>query len=727
MVYLVSDNYNLFSNFKRVSVEESLRLLESINVVGVDTETSQLECHTGTLLTLQLGNKQIQVVVDCTSVDVKLYKHYLESDRLFIFHNAKFDLKWLYKHRIVPNKIYDTFIAEKVLNLGLNTKCSLQAVADKYLGVYIDKSIRGDIITNGLSEEVIAYAAKDVIYLEDIMLKQKELIDYRGQDFAIRMECAFTPVLAYIEFCGIRLDVDKWKYKMSLDEEALCKSEDTLNNWVIDYCSKKGNIPIDIWNKGKAKTKYPLGVYAVQSQPMLFEELEEPIKCILNWNSSNQLIPLFEELGFNVWTKDKKTGISKKSADTRLISLQKDISDIVNPYKEYSASKKRTSAFGQNYLDAINFKTKRLHAEFNQLISSGRMSCGKGNYESEDSDNDKSINIQQLPNDHLTRECFIAHDGYKIIASDYGDQEGHMFAELADDKAWIDFYNDPAIRDGHSFVAKMIFKEELSDIKESDVKKIRPDLRQKAKAPRFTFNYKGTPKALQANTGLPIEECEKMFDNYFSAFSGIKKYFEKQEKEMWERGYILISEISNMRSYIPYWSEFKWLDDNKNKYSNIWDYYKTGKDLYYKGKLQEIKIPILLDAINLLKDNKSLEVMAYTLGYDINAIVYFLLKYLFKMKSSYSNKSANMPSQGTSGHMSKIAAIKYFNSIKERGLLFKHLIINIVHDEILIEVPENKAQEEANILQQCMEDSAKIFCKKLSIKAVPEIGDYWIH
>lgn len=64
-------------------------------------------------------------------------------------------------------------------------------------------------------------------------------------------------------------------------------------------------------------------------------------------------------------------------------------------------------------------------------------------------------------------------------------QEGHRFADLSEDKAWIDFYNDESGRDGHSFVAKMIFKDELKDIPEDQVKVVRKDLRQKAKAPRF--------------------------------------------------------------------------------------------------------------------------------------------------------------------------------------------------------------------------------------------------
>ena len=95
MIYLVTNNNNLVSNntYKVITIEESLNLLEPLRVVGLDTETLGTEIWKGTLVLLQLGNKDVQVVIDCTTIDIKLYKNYLESDRVFIIHNAKFDLR----------------------------------------------------------------------------------------------------------------------------------------------------------------------------------------------------------------------------------------------------------------------------------------------------------------------------------------------------------------------------------------------------------------------------------------------------------------------------------------------------------------------------------------------------------------------------------------------------------------------------------------------------------
>ena len=113
MIYLVTTNNLLPNNdtIKIVSVEESLKYLEPLQLVGLDTETTGLDCWTEELLSIQLGGRDFQVVVDCKTIDVSYYKEYLESDRLFIGWNLKFDLKFLYRKSIIPNKVYDGYLA----------------------------------------------------------------------------------------------------------------------------------------------------------------------------------------------------------------------------------------------------------------------------------------------------------------------------------------------------------------------------------------------------------------------------------------------------------------------------------------------------------------------------------------------------------------------------------------------------------------------------------------
>lgn len=65
-------------------------------------------------------------------------------------------------------------------------------------------------------------------------------------------------------------------------------------------------------------------------------------------------------------------------------------------------------------------------------------------------------------------------------------QEGYMQAEIYDEPVLKEMYRNGL--DSHSVNAKIFFKDELKDIPVEDVKKLRPDLRSKAKAPFFALS-----------------------------------------------------------------------------------------------------------------------------------------------------------------------------------------------------------------------------------------------
>lgn len=165
MIYLVSRNKSLFSSEKYAQIEFKIALdiLLPLNQVQFDTETQGLDAHSKALLTIQLGNKENQVVFDWTTLNTseKLQlKEYFESNRLFLTWNGMFDLGFLYKQNIWPRHIWDGMIAEKLLWLGYPAgmhEMSLKAAALHYLNYDLDKTVRGKIINEGLTEEVVVY------------------------------------------------------------------------------------------------------------------------------------------------------------------------------------------------------------------------------------------------------------------------------------------------------------------------------------------------------------------------------------------------------------------------------------------------------------------------------------------------------------------------------------------------------------------------------------------
>lgn len=470
MIYLVTNVREMFDNeyYQIISVEKSLELLNPLKIVGVDTETEGFDVYKNKLLLAQFGCPDFQVVVDCKTVDIRQYKTFLESkDRLFLFWNAKFDLKFFLHQGIVITRVYDGYLAEKLMWLGYPPgyhELNLKAAGITYLGVELDKTVRGKIFYAGLATDVIVYSAHDVKYLEPIREKQLEAATEKDLLKAIDFENKFVVVLAYIEYCGVRLDVPRWKRKMEQDEKLLREKETALNTWVEERFPNN--------------TKYT----QVNLQGDLFEGFDTRPRCIINWNSAQQVIPLFEELGFNLVTFDKVTGKNKKSIDAKIIEPQKSVSPIAEIYLEYRAAQKIVSTYGENMLKQVNVDG-RIHTQFNQLMDTGRLSCGGKNKNTKE----EYINLQNLPADKETRACFIAEEGNRWISIDYSGQETYLIASIANDKAIIDELTYGS-GDIHSLTAKMAYPNIIGDCPVSEIKSKFKHWRQEAKGIEFAIN-----------------------------------------------------------------------------------------------------------------------------------------------------------------------------------------------------------------------------------------------
>ena len=686
MIYLVTNQRTLFESeiYKVISVEESLRLLNPLTIVGLDTETQGFSPFLKKLLLLQLGNKDFQVVIDCTTVDVTLYKEYLESDRLFIGWNLKFDVKFLFYHGIVPTKLYDGFIAEKMRWLGYPSgmhSLSLKSAGENYLGIELDKSIRGEIIwRKELTDEIIIYSANDIKYLEDIMNKQLEILLPRGQKLALEVENRAILPTAYFEFCGVNLDAEKWKAKMAKDQEALNKAKERLDNFVVN-----------MYKEDKSFSKFIKIV-----EPDLFGFSKAGPACNINWNSSKQVILFLESLGFKLETKDKATGGIKKSVDATVIEGQKNVHPIAEVYLNFKAAQKVTSTYGQNFLDLINPVTGRLHTSFNQIGTDTHRYSSGGGEDKEVIPGKKVplVNLQNLPADAETRACFCAEKGNKWISADYSGEESVILANIAKDTAMIDLFTN-GCGDLHSLVAKMVYPEELHDIPVEDVKKLRPDLRKKAKAPEFTFAYGGDANTLIGRDHIPEEEARQIEANYRKGFKGVAAYQAYQRKVVMQLGYINTCPEVGYRAYIYDYDKLKATQNKFNK--DFWDTYRRLK---------------ATDPTNSIVEE---------------------VRYYFKRKSASERQSINYPIQSRGSAIFKICAVNLFNWVVKNGLFGKVKFCIPAHDEFNIEAPEEIAEEVANKLHKCMVKAGKFICRIVPLDAeVSRLKDgtlptYWIH
>lgn len=450
MIYLVTTKQELFDDpdYTVINADRALELMQDWKVVQYDSETNGRDPHLCKLLCAQFGNDSAdaRIVLDCESYPITLFRNILES-KLLIGHNLKFDLQFLFNYNIIPRKVYDTMIVEQFLYLGFPnviakkedrnyydysflTKLgyvdyrfsySLAAVAKRRLNIDIDKTVRGEIIWRGLDKSVIMYSAGDVTFLEQLMWAQVK--DYKAKNgtIGVKLECDFVPAIAYLEWCGIKLDVDKWREKMKKDQENLDKSIKALNDFVI-------------------KTPVLKEFVYIERQGDLFSGFDTSPRVNINWASSAQTTKVFKLLGFDVNVVDKDSGEDKESAMEKHMKKQKGINDAFlrlyfgkgeegeeDYFPGYSGSAKVVSSFGQGHIDAINPKTGRIHTSYKQIgASSGRMSCGSkqsntdlAHYKKLPENRCKYPNIQQLPNDAETRACFIAEKQNLFCSCDY--------------------------------------------------------------------------------------------------------------------------------------------------------------------------------------------------------------------------------------------------------------------------------------------------------------------
>ena len=781
MIYLISNQKNLFETdlYKEMSFKDAKEYLWELNEIQFDTETMGLDVFTKPLLCYQLGHKQNQFVFDQSSYSINELKDLFESDKCFLGHNLLFDLRYLYYYNIWPKHVYDTMLAEEIIWLGTERKpidpedyknegykfpylvkehkktgepyyeysCALKAVGQNRLGIELDKTVRGKIKTVGLTPEVIVYAAGDVEHLEDIKNSQQIDIEEQNLQKAVDLENEFVKCLAYIEFCGVKLDVNKWKAKMAKDKAKLDSAKETLNNIVLDYfnnndgdiINKKvsvehivdsqwihdeetlGKYGFKLYNPSKNPNEVPMmkkvntkkyytrpsGIedvgllycekveiafpWITQNLQMdLFQEFDPTPYCNINWSSSKQLIPFFELMGFNVEIFDKKEKCKKKSVAAEVITSQRKINpELADAYALFKKAEKVCDSFGENWLKAINPVTKRIHADFRQIgTTTSRLSSGGG---------DAGVNVQQIPRDSETRSCFIAEEGNLWVSEDYDSQESQILASVTNDPALLELYTT-GCRDLHSLTAYISYPKLIPrDTKISDIKALYPGLRQDAKGIEFAIGYGGDGNTISQNSGIPLNESKEIYESYMKGFPGVKKYQDYCRKEVINKGYILMNPITGHRAHLEDWD-------------NIW---KKVRDFTrqpgYWETFQEMKF-----------DNPYSKEVHY-IG---------LWK---RQKSDFEKASINYRIQNRGAMATKLSGIYLFKWIINNNLQNKVKICLQIHDEWNCECPAEMAEELAKVLQQCMEKGAKPFCPRLPLSSGlsrlkdGNIPNYWIH
>jgi len=286
---------------------------------------------------------------------------------------------------------------------------------------------------------------------------------------------------------------------------------------------------------------------------------------------------------------------------------------------------------------------------------------------------------------NIVRSFLIAGRGRKIIDADYESLEPHCFASVTGDSnlqdifnnGW-DFYSTVAIKTEKLDENLQIYPNGVSADKSSPVflKKINPNKRNQAKGYALGIAYGMEAYALGKGLKISQKEAEKLVDGYLNGFPQLKEWRIASRIQAKTHGFI------------------------KNRVGRI-RHLPKAKDIYDRYGDQ------ILD----WRFRKSLAEQ-----FDLASV-----NQLYRDYKNAMNNCLNYQLQSLAAAVVNRAAIQINRKLKE--LKIDGRVQAQIHDQLIINVPEEEAERLAPIIQCIMENTTKL--PGVTLKAPPEISVNW--
>jgi DNA polymerase-1 len=502
-------SYTLIDTAEAVAGLVHIILDNPTGMLFTDIESTGLDWLTDEILLFQVKHGENIYVIDVRQTGYEALKRFLNwtSTQTFVFHNAKFDLKFLY-HRtgVLKENIYDTMITEVVLNSGIGKKYySLEELAEKYAGVFMNKETRLQFVNypkdKPFTEAMLQYSALDVKVLEDIYVGQMEQVIKTYQEAVVTLENDLIPIVSKMEMDGIRLNVEKW---LEVEANAIARREELnkrLKDLIVSFL-----MTLEVKNAFELARKAAIPV-GTKKMTKYLEDITSPVDAKgwfyekFNTASANQMKSLLNLMQIKVKNTNEKTLEDFKGYP---------IIDLLLQIREVN---KQISSYGSNILSHIHPKTGKIHTEYLTVgTQTGRFSSNKPN-------------MQQVPNHGGYRECFIPDEGFLFADADYSQQEYRFAGAVSKDPAIIKAYQEGS--DMHTATAQKQFGK-------TEVTK---DERGLGKTINFAVLYGSTEFGLKKNLQIPMDEAKEILNKFWSGYPKLSKFMEFAGKKILELGF----------------------------------------------------------------------------------------------------------------------------------------------------------------------------------------------
>jgi len=494
-------DYRVVTTKKDLS--DTLDALREAELVAVDTETTGLRPMECDLCGVSLsGAAGTGVYVPVRSPEpgshlsdndaIGLLRPFLEDAAVKkVGHNLKFDMLVLRRAGVeLAGVVADTMITSYVVDAGRSSH-RLDALA---LGLLGRECVPiSDLIGTGKKQKRFdevpldlagPYAAEDA----DVSLQLHHELSVQAREAGLvslldDVELPLVGVLAQLEWNGIQVEADE-----------------------LDRQAERLNARID-----ELKDE----IHAASPRPFNPDSPKQLAGVLFN-------APDHQDPGLGLKPlKKNKTG---PSTDIEVLEKLSGDPSIETPVPALIVEYRQLTKLVGTYLvalkEAINPRTGRIHASFNQTVAAtGRLSSS-------------DPNLQNIPiRTEIGREirkAFVAPEGRVLITADYSQIELRLLAHLSRDENLTRAFEEG--QDIHRAVAAEIHGVALEDVTSEQ--------RSGAKMVNFGIVYGVTPYGLARRLGVTDKEAAGIIDSYRARFPGITTFLAECVSQAETLGYV---------------------------------------------------------------------------------------------------------------------------------------------------------------------------------------------
>jgi DNA polymerase I len=384
----VSSSYRLITD-REDAVAAITAIADRGELCGLDLETTGLDPLTDRVRLLQLALPgATTVVVDLARTGgLEALRDPLGRLRA-VAHNAVFEMSFL--HRAGIDVTLDcTMLAAHALQPSRDGRGeSLEALAQRHLGLALDKSLQTSDWGGELSPDQLAYAAFDAAVTLRLHQGLQAALEREKATRVYELMRAAQPAVMAMQLAGMPIDTGAQTALIRHLEEQHAELEPKL----LEAFAGR--------NPGSATQ---IGEW-------------------LTWALGDKA---------EAWPRTGTGKLSTKADDLKagahLLPPEKAriVKELLAPFKIVS---KQLSTYGENLAEFVSPDTDRIYAGFHLAGTvTGRMSSSKPN-------------LQNIPRERVFRELFRAPDGRLLVIADYGQIELRVAAILAGEQRMLEAF-----------------------------------------------------------------------------------------------------------------------------------------------------------------------------------------------------------------------------------------------------------------------------------------------